>query len=360
VKSPVDRWTEPAGGDRRRSSDEDLAGNLLRDARAGEPLSPEAMNRIEARLLDSRPRAAMQRLPRARFALLAGLLLAGGGVAGAGITLVATEKRTPSEMTAETVMVPSVPKRRKAARISPAGESREPVPAAEGLEPAPTVRPESATMAPAPAPEPRSRRDRERPVRLLSAEDKPARTELALTPPPAPATLEPSALPAMEPAPGTLEARLLGTIVRKLRIERDAIGALALLDRYVTQFPNGALSGEATLARVEALRALDRAPDALALLDAADLKRLPRGRELRVLRGELRVATGRCQQAIADFDEALAGGIDGALAERALYGRAACRSTLLDAAGARADLDMYLTRFPAGPRAAEIRRALDQ
>jgi outer membrane protein assembly factor BamD (BamD/ComL family) len=85
---------------------------------------------------------------------------------------------------------------------------------------------------------------------------------------------------------------------------------------------------------------------------------MPRAAELRVLRGELLMTRGRYGEAAKDFEATLAAGAADGLVERALFGRASCRSHLGDVQGARADLTRYLERFPASSRAAEVRATL--
>jgi outer membrane protein assembly factor BamD (BamD/ComL family) len=86
------------------------------------------------------------------------------------------------------------------------------------------------------------------------------------------------------------------------------------------------------------------------------LARVGRRMELQLLRGEL-YAERDCRKALADFDAVLASA-PAPLSERALYGRATCRLHSGDAAGARVDLDQYLTRFPNGRFAEQVRERL--
>jgi hypothetical protein len=163
--------------------------------------------------------------------------------------------------------------------------------------------------------------------------------------------------PAEEPV--VAESRLLASALRELRQQRDPAAALAALDDYERRFPAGALAPEAAAARVDALLALGRRAQALARLEALPLDRLPRGSELRALRGELRAGRGELGAALDDFSAVLAGpSPPPAVVERALYGRGSCRARLGDVTGARSDLGEVVRRFPNGPFAEPARRAL--
>lgn len=154
---------------------------------------------------------------------------------------------------------------------------------------------------------------------------------------------------AIEPPPESelaIESRLLGLVIRELRQNKDPKQALVRLDEYAARFPSGLLHDEAQAARVDALLLSGQRAEALAILERVSFARLPRGGELRVLRGELRAASGRCQDALADFVASSAMTAD--VAERALYGQGMCRAHLGDVATAEADLRAYLSRFPSG------------
>ena len=166
----------------------------------------------------------------------------------------------------------------------------------------------------------------------------------AITPPSAPSSI-------------AEESRLLTAALHLLRQQHDARSALSALDEHSRRFPSGTLAREATLARIDALLELDDRESALEILDRTRLTELPRARELAVVRGELRGASGRCGQAVTDLGSALDGSGD-ALEERALWGRASCRSRLGDSAGARADLGQIIGRFPQGNFATKARQAL--
>ncbi len=152
------------------------------------------------------------------------------------------------------------------------------------------------------------------------------------------------------------ESKALEPAIGALRRERDAARALTLLGSYESSFPHGVLSLEARVLRVDALLALGRRADALPVLDALPLDRVGRGVELRLVRAELRAASD-CRSALPDFDRVLSAAPAPSLDERALRGRALCRASSGDAAGARSDAERYLARYPAGRFAAELRGA---
>lgn len=170
-----------------------------------------------------------------------------------------------------------------------------------------------------------------------------------------PAASQPAPSVGVAPAPfseadsGLLaESRLLGRALHQLHQERDAQAALGSLSAYDLKFPHGMLGEEAQAARVDALLLLERRDEALSLLDRTTFTRLARGGELRVVRGELRAAGGRCGEAIGDFSWTLSHQPTASMAERALYGRAACRAKLHDTDAAHADYQEYVQRFPNG------------
>jgi hypothetical protein len=211
-----------------------------------------------------------------------------------------------------------------------------------------------------------------RPVTASPATAAPPEVAPVLTPEPAPSVAPPTevrrhvahtarAHDAPPPAedPVVAESRWLAGALQDLRQRHDAQAALAALDEYERRFPAGALAPEAAAARIDALLALGRRAQALSRLEALSLDRLPRGAELRTLRGELHAGRGALGAALDDFSAVLAlPTAPPSVVERALYGRGSCRSRLGDVAGARADLNELLRRFPSGPFAEPARRAL--
>ena len=289
-------------------------------------LPPEALRRVRGRLASSLegPPGSARRWPSWP---ITALLLTIGGAAGASVIVVVDAVRAPEVPAPFAAPPPLPPGPRRGAGSGPPPApalSPRPVPVAER-----TLAPAPAVAGPASSPPPRF---------IAPASPLPSA-------PPAPVTVE--ALAA--------EARLLGAAVRALRQEDNPAKALALLDDFSARFPRGSLGAEATLARIDSLGRLGRDRERLEVLDRLGFSGMPHARELRVLRGELRLRAGRVQAAADDFEIALGEGAADQLGERALYGRASCRSRQGDAAGARADLRLYLARHPQGPRAAGIR-----
>jgi len=112
-----------------------------------------------------------------------------------------------------------------------------------------------------------------------------------------------------------------------LRQGNDPKGALQILDVYGKTFSNGVLTAEAKTARVDALLALGRKPQALALLMRFDLATWPRGGELRLLRAELLADKGDCVSALKEFAAVLANTKVLTVRARAERGQVRCITT---------------------------------
>ncbi len=154
----------------------------------------------------------------------------------------------------------------------------------------------------------------------------------------------------------TQEAGLLRQALSALRRDHDARRALALLDDYDRRFGQGALAAEAASSRAQALLQLGDNARALEILDRLPLQREGHTGELRLIRGELRSLSGRCRDALLDFDAVLSASRGSAPDEvaRGLFGRASCRARTGDLAGAEQDRRRYLKEFPQGPAARQL------
>jgi hypothetical protein len=152
---------------------------------------------------------------------------------------------------------------------------------------------------------------------------------------------------------------MVAQALSQLRQHGDPRAALVTLDAYARAFPHGVLETEASRTRLEAVIRLDDRKAALALLDAMPGLSDEPGTDLLLTRAELRAATGRFREALADFTQVVAGqGGAPAASERALYGRAVCLGRLSEDDRARADLLAYERRFPNGRFASEVHRLL--
>jgi hypothetical protein len=153
------------------------------------------------------------------------------------------------------------------------------------------------------------------------------------------------------------DAVLFGQALRKLRNENNPTAALSALQEHAQAYPRSAISGERNALEVEALLALHRDREALQKLDGMALEELPRSGERFVVRGELRAAARRWQEAKADFDHALSR-VSGSPAwhERALWGRGVAYLRCGEQEPGMADIERYRDLYPKGRFAAEASR----
>ena len=307
---------------------------LFREAPPPRGLNDVQLRRVWRRLQKDRP---LPRLPWLRWPVLLAVLLLSTGVFAARRAILHSVRR---------LLAPASAPLSDARRLRPAPPPwpilpADPVAALRVPEPDPV-----GSSAPAPRPpRPRARAAAAQP---LAREDRPVESAPAADPAPpyvAPAEPPPSRPP---PSPLAQEVEAIAEGVRRLRREHDPAGALAALDRYRARFPTGALARESQRLSGEALVALGRRREALALIEAlggdGDL-------ELQLARAELSIP-GRCQRALADFDAVVAAA-PAALLERALHGRARCWRQLGDAAASARDLDACAARFPTSTCARE-------
>jgi hypothetical protein len=154
------------------------------------------------------------------------------------------------------------------------------------------------------------------------------------------------------------ESRLVAPALKDLR-DQQPEKALEQLRIYEARFHHGYLEGEAALIEVQADLALGLDDEALRQLEALafdDFRDISRPDEARLLRAELLSRRNACGRALIDFDRLLSDQLEATIEQRALYGRAVCRSAVGDAAGGRADAARYLSRFPDGQFAAAARQ----
>jgi hypothetical protein len=164
-----------------------------------------------------------------------------------------------------------------------------------------------------------------------------------------------AALEAPEAAkPLLTDQALFGQAMRKLRKDNDPAGALSTLQEHARVYPRSSFGSERSALEVEALLTLHRDREALGHLDALVLDALPRSGERFVVRGELRAAVRRWQEAAEDFDRALSR-VSGSPSwhERALWGRGVARLRLGERESGLADLERYLDQYPEGRFAGE-------
>jgi hypothetical protein len=140
----------------------------------------------------------------------------------------------------------------------------------------------------------------------------------------------------------------------------DPRQALEVWAHYRALYPRGQFREETDLSVIEALarlgeerRALEEALSFLRKHPASER----RGEVARVA-GDLQRTRGDCKAAAALYETALASRLSDADAENTAFHRAACLAQLHDPAAAEA-ARAYLSRFPAGAHAAEVKRLVD-
>jgi hypothetical protein len=118
--------------------------------------------------------------------------------------------------------------------------------------------------------------------------------------------------------PIVAESYSFASVIEPWHRTHNANSALALLDAHEQRYPNGHMRLETRVLRAEIYLAQGHESEALAVLDSVALAGLPRGRELQVVRGELRIKAGRCPEGRKDLGDVLEKGVADPLAKRAL------------------------------------------
>lgn len=299
------RWSDRAAGG---TLPEDRAAEMFRSAQPLAEPSAVALSRIHARIRE-------QLAPRPRLGVRAGwkVLIALLAIVAVEIGAVALVRKLSSWAEIRPAPPPALKPISVAAPESP---------------PPPTL---STPATPAPS-KPSS-------VRLKAKRKSDLVVRQQESPPPAPADSDLSK-----------ESQLLRAAIARLE-RRDASGALRDLDQHRAQFPDGVLTEEASVLRVNALLAVGRRAEALLLLEHLErggLDRFARAPELRILHAELLAEGSRCSEALPLFESSLAPNLEEPIRERALYGRASCRAAVGNHAGSREDMIRYLQLYPRG------------
>ena len=124
--------------------------------------------------------------------------------------------------------------------------------------------------------------------------------------------------------PIVAESRSFASVIGPWHRTRNANATLTLLDAHERRYPNGHMLSESRVLRAEIYLAQGRESAALAVLDSLSLSGIPRARELRTVRGELRVKAGRCTEGKRDLGEVLEKSVADALAKRAAQAISHC------------------------------------
>ncbi|HJX66591.1 MAG TPA: hypothetical protein VJ860_21855 [Polyangia bacterium] len=295
---------------------------FLHQARETHGLHPWQVDLIERRLFERGVRSRRTALwpGLAALALVlatsATLAVAQGGLRA--LPLIGALFAPPS-VPATTPTKPE-PRRRPAMLKLPAGNQS----AANPSGPAPSLAPiPEAVSDPVPVVEPVSAEALQAPAPVHRATTVPR--PLALRAPLAPRegaglaeTSAPTPIVAREENPIVAESHSFASVIEPWHRTHNASVALALLDAHERRYPHGHMHVETRVLRAEIYLAQDRESEALAVLDSLALAGLPRGRELQVVRGELRIKAGRCPEGKRDLGDVLEKGVADPLAERAL------------------------------------------
>ena len=295
-----------------RPHKDSVALEFLRSARGLRGLSESQIDRIESRL--SHP--PRRRFPAGRLAFCASvaLLLLGGAAVASGLVRVPwLSGWFPSRSLAPKGVKGAAPgSASRGARSRPSRVvAPQPEPLVAPLAPTPSAPP----IAPMPDPVRRARPG------AGSPSDTARRTPGTVPPPlvPTPPTRE-----APAESPLLVEGRSFAGALAIWHRERDSVAALAALDAHDRRFGDGQMRWESRLLRAEILLSLRRDREAMRILDRVPLAGLPRERELRTVRGELRIKYGRCAEGRADLAVVLASDNRDGFGKRAAHAAALC------------------------------------
>jgi hypothetical protein len=294
---------------------------FLHQARDTRGLHPWQVDLIERRLFERGVRSRRMALWPALAALAlvlaasATLAVAQGGLRalpfiGALFAPPSAPATTPTkaEPRRRPAMLKLPARNQSAANPSGPAPSLAPIPEAVS-DPAPVVEPVSAEEALQP------------PVRQAATVPRPLALRAPLAPREGAGREEtPAPIPTLgkEENPIVAESHSFASVIEPWHRTHNPSAALTLLDAHEQRYPNGHMRLETRVLRAEIYLAQGRESEALAVLDSVALAGLPRGRELQVVRGELRIKAGRCAEGKRDLGDVLEKGVADALAKRAV------------------------------------------
>ena len=300
----------------------DQALAFLKKGSVLQGLPPDRHRKIARRLDEQLRRPERRRLPIPALAALGILLFTGTAVALVGGHL----ERLPLVGGLFVPREPGVPPAHasKSTGRKAAASASVDTPAAATVEaPAPVALP-SAEVTPIPMGHPSAQLEGPGEGLVAPAPERPARVyptpgRNATGSRPKPAASRETRL---DPSTIALESRSFAVALELWHRQHDARRALAALDAHERRFPGGEMSLEIQITRAELFLELGQPERALAELDPLVLVDVPHARELRVVRGELRIKAGRCNEGKADL-QGIAVGSD-ALARRAAKALSDC------------------------------------
>jgi hypothetical protein len=282
----------------------DQAMSFLRKGGSLRGLRPEQIRRIGLGLEGRSGKIERRRLLVPVLAGV-GLILA----AGTSLALVGADLSRIPLLGALLPRPTPIPAAAPSEKPAPAKRKASPSPEVDGTAGLPALTPPPAPLAPSPADEPSKR-----PLGAGAGRTGKPFVAAASRPTPVQTQLVPSTI--------AEESRSFAAALEIWHRGHDPRRALEALDAHERRFPNGEMSLEIRITRAEVFLALGQMQKALDQLDPLALVDVPRARQLRVIRGELRIKVGRCGDAKADL-AGIAQGSD-ALARRAAQALSAC------------------------------------
>jgi hypothetical protein len=142
--------------------------------------------------------------------------------------------------------------------------------------------------------------------------------------PQSPQSIVPPPMPEEKRNPIVEESRSFASVIEPWHRTHDGSATLSLLDVHERRYPSGYMRLESRMLRAEIYLMQGRESEALSILDTLSLAGIPRARELRTVRGELRIRAGRCAEGKRDLVDVLEKGLADSLAKRAAQAISHC------------------------------------